>query len=173
MFVSVVLAIGSASIAMPQTASQSQAVSDQLQSSLRSGDIDTALTAATKLQKEIDSLRAESRPVPLPYMNVYNINDALGRSAFLRQDFLSASDYLIRASEVDGGSPAMTTFGPDMWLAQARLKAGYRDVVKVYFMQCRTFWTKDILGQYIDELERGGTPDLSKNVFSNAPIKSR
>jgi hypothetical protein len=142
-------------------------LSNQLQSSLRNGDIDAAVMAATKLQKEVEDLRAENKPVPLRYMNIYNINDALGRSAFLRNDLLSASDYLIRASAVDGGSPAMTTFGPDMWLAQALLKAGYRDVVDLYLRQCRNFWLNATLGQYIDALERGGTPDRSKNVFSN------
>lgn len=147
-------------------------LSEQLQDSLRRGDINAAVAAATKLETEIQDLLGKKQVVPLRFRNLYNINDALGRAALLRQDYLSACDYLLKASEAGGGDPAMTTFGPDFWLAQALLNKGYRDVVELFLRQCQAFWTRDVLTQYIETLERGGTPDFTKNIFSNQPIKA-
>ena len=49
--------------------------------------------------KRGDALVAKKKPLSISVIskNVYNINDALGRAAYLRKDYPAACDYLLRA----------------------------------------------------------------------------
>src|SRR5260370_30354298 len=104
--------------------------------------------------------------------NVFDINDALGRAALLRKDYLAAGDYLLKAADVPGGDPALRSFGPDLWLARALLRAGYKDFVLTFLKRCKAFWSPARLDEWIATLQGGGSPDFSQNIFSQDPILS-
>jgi len=96
-------------------------VTGQLEESLLNGDIRRAVSYAVQLQSAEEAPKTR-HPLSLTSQNIYNINDALGRAAFLKKDYLTAGDYLLKAGETPGKSPALRSFGPDMWLAQALLR---------------------------------------------------
>lgn len=142
----------------------------QLQDSLRSGDLTNALIFAVKVQNAQDAIVAQRhRPAPLNSRNIYNINDAFGRAALVHKDYLAAGDYLLKASDTPGKDPTLRSFGPDMWLAEGLLKAGYKDVVLTFLERCSLFWDPPRLNQWIVVLRNGGEPDLTKQVYSHDP----
>ncbi len=140
----------------------------QLQKSLREGDVAQAAALAVEVQSAEDVLLAKKKR-PLVKGNVFYINDALGRAAVLRKDYLAASDYLLKAADIPEGDPALRSFGPDLWLARALLTAGYKDVVLTFLERCKSFWAAPRLGEWISVLQSGGTPDLSRNIYSQEP----
>lgn len=143
----------------------------QLRDSLRKGGIAKAAALAVELQSAEDAILKTKRQPPLYSGNFYNINDALGRAAFLRKDYLTACDYLLKAADTPGKDPTLRSFGPDVWLARALLTAGYKDAVLAFLERCKAFWDNPILNQWITVLKDGGTPDLSKKVYSHDPIE--
>jgi hypothetical protein len=148
-------------------------LSHQLHESLGSGDITTAAALAPQVQATQEALGAKKKlPASAIGRNVYDINDALGRAAFLKKDYLSACDYLLKAADTPGRDPALITFGPDLWLAQALLKAGYRDAVLTFLERCKAFWSRPRLDEWISVLQNGGSPDFGPNIFSKNPILS-
>lgn len=147
----------------------------QLRESLQKGDIAAAAVLAAEVQSAGDLLVAKKKPPRISTVskNIYNINDALGRAAFLRKDYPAACDYLLKAADTPGKSPALLSFGPDLWLARALLAQGYKDVVLTFLQQCKAFWSPPRLDEWISVLESGGVPDFRQNIFSNDPILSR
>ena len=140
----------------------------QLHESLRKGDVAHAASEAIKLQSAQATLAAKNKRIPSAGRSIYDINDALGRAAFLRKDYLEASDDLLQAADTSG-DPALKTLGPDLWLARALLSAGYKDVVLTFLERCKSFWPKPQLDQWIEILKSGGSPDLSHNIYSAEP----
>ncbi len=149
-------------------------LSHQLGESLRTGDIARATVLAADVQGAHDALSAKTKyPFSSISRNVYNINDSLGRAAFLAKDYTAAGDYLLKAADTPGEDPALRTFGPDLWLARALLGVGYKDVVLTFLERCKVFWPKPQLDEWISVIQSGGTPDLSHNIFSAEPVLSR
>jgi hypothetical protein len=147
-------------------------LSDRLQESLRTGDIAAAAVLAVEVQSAEDAVSPAKKTPPLRSSNVYNINDALGRAAFLRQDYAGASDYLLKAADTPGKDPALSTFGPDLWLARALLKAGYKDVVITFLERCKAFWPSPHIDEWVSALQDGRSPDFSHNIWSAEPVLS-
>ncbi len=148
-------------------------LSGQLHESLLKGDVARAAIFAVEVQSEQDAMVAKKKiPVIMIGRNDYDINDALGRAALLRKDYLAAGDYLLKAADTPAPSPAMRTFGPDLWLARALLKAGYKDVVRLFLERCKVFWSPERVDEWISTLQSGGSPDFGQNIFSQDPILS-
>lgn len=147
----------------------------QLRESLQKGDIPAAAVLAAEVQNAGDLLVAKKKPLPISVVseNIYDINDALGRAAFLRKDYPAACDYLLKAADTPGKHPALLSFGPDLWLARALLAQGYKDVVLTFLQRCKAFWSPPRLDEWISVLESGGVPDFRQNIFSNEPMLSR
>jgi hypothetical protein len=147
-------------------------LSDRLQQSLRAGDIAGAAVLAVDVQSAEDKITAEKKQPIDRSKNIYNINDALGRAAFLTKDYLSAGDYLLKAADTPGKDPVLRTFGPDLWLARALSSAGYKDVVVTFLERCKVFWPGPHLDEWISTLQNGGSPDFSHNIWSAGPAPS-
>jgi hypothetical protein len=147
-------------------------ISSQLQDSLRAGDIAAAAALAVEVQSAEEALIAAKKTPPLRSANVYGVNDALGRAAFLRQDYAAASDYLLKAADTPGKDPALSTFGPDMWLARALSEAGYKDVVITFLERCKAFWPGPHVDEWIAALRDGRSPNFSHNIWSAQPVLS-
>ena len=147
-------------------------LSDELQQSLRKGDVATAAVLAIEVQNAEDAIIAAKKNPLARSKNTYNINDALGRAAFLRKDYAAASDHLLRAADTPGKDPALSTFGPDLWLARALATAGYKDVVVIFLERCKAFWSSPRMDGWISSLQNGESPDFSHNIWSAEPILS-
>lgn len=148
-------------------------VTDELGESLLRGDIPRAAVLAIDVQNAKVALQAKRKTIPFNSRNIYNINDALGRAAFLSKDYLAAGDYLLKAADTPGKDSVLTTFGPDLWLARALLRVGQKDVVLTFLQRIRNFWSKPRLDEWIAVLETGGSPDLWPNVRSTDPVLAR
>jgi hypothetical protein len=142
-------------------------LSGQLFDLLKQGDVARAEVLATQIQTLQDTLPPQIKRLATYAENIYNINDALGRSAFKRKDYLTAGDYLLKAAETPG-SGLLSTFGPDLWLAQSLLDVGQRDVVLTFLQRCKNFWPSPKLDKWITEAQNGQTPDLHSNVNSTS-----
>jgi hypothetical protein len=143
--------------------------SGQLYDFPQHGDITRAESMAIEVQRLQATLPQKVRFLATYAQNVYNINDALGRSAFKRGDYLTAGDYLLKAADTRG-SGSLSTFGPDLWLAQKLLDAGQRDVVLTFFQRCKNFWPSPKLDRWITDLQNGQTPDLRSNIRSESSL---
>ncbi|MBV8552110.1 MAG: hypothetical protein JOY54_12480 [Acidobacteriaceae bacterium] len=148
--------------------------SNQLQDSLRKGDVASAAVLAVEVQSAQDAISAKKKQAHFSLISrdAYNINDALGRAAFLRKDYLAACDYLLKAADTPGRNAVLRSFGPDLWLARALLTAGYKDVVLIFQERCKAFWSIQRLDQWISILQSGGSPDFRMNIFSDEPVLS-
>jgi hypothetical protein len=149
-------------------------ISQQLRDSLTSGDIQRAASLAVELQTAENVLLAKRKFVPKSSIGrtTYDINDALGRAAFLRKNYPAACDLLLKAADTKG-DPALRSFGPDLWLARALLQAGYKDFVLTFLQRCKVFWDPPRLDDWISLLQSGGTPDFGMNIFSKNPATSQ
>jgi hypothetical protein len=98
---------------------------------------------------------------------LYLVNDAFGRAAFLSKDYKAAREYLLEQTELPTeGVVVMCCSGPNMWLAQALLRAGYRDDVLTFLEGVGKYWTKDSEGKldvWIADLKKGVVPDMRQN----------
>ena len=142
----------------------------RLMDCLHSGDIAAAVVLAAEVKNAGDLLVAAGNTDPtLRGDEIFVVNDALGRAAFLRQDYMAAGDYLLKAADTPG-SPALHTFGPDFWLARALLQAGQRDVVLTFMERCKAFWPKPALDEWISVIKDGGSPKFAYHIRSNEPI---
>ena len=70
---------------------------------------------------------------------VHAAHTLLGRVALARGDANGAREHLLASARIQG-SGALSSFGPDLTLAQALLAAGDRDAVAAYLELCRAFW---------------------------------
>jgi hypothetical protein len=143
---------------------------DTLDLSLRTNNVEKAVSKATDLQSMIDDMKSKHEDIRYYARNVYDINDALGRAAFVRGDFKKASEYLLKAADIPAGTVGATTLccaGPNLWLAKSLLDSGYRPVVLKFLEACKQFWTQPAdghLDQWIAAIRRGETPDMLPNA---------
>lgn len=91
-------------------------------------------------------------------------NLVLGRIALVDGDPATAGEYLLAAGRV-AATPAMSTFGPNMRLAQELLQHGERDVVLEYFELCARFWKRDRLDEWASAVREGRVPDFDANLW--------
>ena len=93
----------------------------------------------------------------------HRANVTLGRVVLAEGDHEEAGRYLLAAGRA-GGSPSLSTFGPNMRLAQELLERGQRDVVLEYFELCGAFWKKDQLDEWADQVRAGEMPEFGANL---------
>ncbi len=96
---------------------------------------------------------------------LYAINDALGRDAFNHGDYATALHYLHDQTEILLDKWGICCFGPNLWLAERLLSAGYHDEVLTFLEGLRPYWTKDggRLDTFIDSLKTKKTTSLAPN----------
>ncbi len=100
----------------------------------------------------------------------------LGQVALERGDIDAARGELLAAGRTPG-SPQLNSFGPNMYLAQALLKAGERDGVIEYLELCKVFWhvssvpakgdrltANEALDRWIEEIRCGELPDFGPQL---------
>jgi hypothetical protein len=99
---------------------------------------------------------------------VFYCNLVLGRLALLKGDILRAEEYLL-LSGTTSGSPALSTFGPNMSLARELLKRHRSVTVLKYFEECKGFWHEDDergqLSLWSTEVQAGRMPVFGSNLF--------
>jgi tetratricopeptide (TPR) repeat protein len=67
-------------------------------------------------------------------------NVILGRLALKNGNLEEAKARLLAAGKIPGSSPVLSSFGPNMKLAQELLMKGEKEVVLQYFDECAVFW---------------------------------
>ena len=75
--------------------------------------------------------------------------------------------YLKKETEIpDDKTELLCCFGPNMWLAQRLLDAGYTTEVLAFLKGIKPLWTMDRtnrLDGWIAEIEKGSKPNLAPN----------
>lgn len=100
---------------------------------------------------------------------IHNANTALGTIAMWKGDLNQASKYLIEAGKTPG-SPQLSSFGPDLALANALLQAGKVDEVVEYLTLASKFWSfhrKEVLAA-IERVKNGERPQLNRSWIMHA-----
>ena len=78
-------------------------------------------------------------------------------------DVEQAKVHLLQAGRTPGGG-TLTSFGPNMLLADELAERGERDTVVAYLEMCRSFWPNPRLEQWIQTLNDGEVPDFGANL---------
>jgi len=94
----------------------------------------------------------------------FDCNMVLGQVALRNGNVAEAAQYLI-ASGKTAGSPALSSFGPNMSLAKELLEKGQRDVVLEFFTLCKGFWTAKSLDGWSETVRNGGVPNFGANLL--------
>jgi hypothetical protein len=104
---------------------------------------------------------------------VHHGNLILGHVRIRQDDVAAAGDHLIAAGETPG-SPQLDSFGPNMSLAAALLKAGQAKTVLRYFDKCATFWDERFsqLPQWRAYVRAGEVPTFGANLRYGIPDES-
>ncbi len=92
------------------------------------------------------------------YANTFNdAHTVLGWVALDDGDVARAKSHLLESGKC-GGSPQLSSFGPQMGLAKDLLARGERQAVLDYFDLCSTFWSPRTLKKWAEEVKAGKTP---------------
>jgi hypothetical protein len=127
------------------------------------GELDRAESTAREIILELPAATmAVQRPgfgddvLDLHYAHV-----VLGRAALTRGDVAQAEEHLAAAAGTKS-TPVFKSFGPDTDLAQELLELGRVEPVLSYLRSWVPIWTfgRRWLPRWIEQLERGRTPDL-------------
>ena len=114
-----------------------------------------------------DSLRAmdeyREQLGSLAGYTMFYANLVLGRLALLNDDIPKAEQFLLLAGRTPG-SPALSTFGPNMSLARELLKRGRRNAVLQFFTECEAFWKYRRLDAWITQVQNGQLPIFGGNL---------
>jgi hypothetical protein len=89
-------------------------------------------------------------------------NMVLCKVALKSDDTVAAESYFIAASKTTG-SPDLNSFGPDFSLCEIFLGQGKRELVKTYLTNCSSFWKKQIIDQWLVEIEAGVVPRFNES----------
>ena len=94
---------------------------------------------------------------------IHDANRILGLISMKNGKIYEATGYLLKAGK-STGSPQLNSFGPELDLANFLLKLGKRDEVLLYLKDIEAFWERNDgrLDYWIEEIERGGQPDLNR-----------
>jgi len=148
---------------------RSLALSISLDDALAKGQasITQAVSIAMSLHAVLDEESAQHLWMWGYTSRLYKINDALGRSALAKEEYIAALQYLQKQTELpDDKQNLLCCFGPNLWLAQQLLKAGYTSDVLSFLQGIKKYWTKDTdnhLDGWIADIQKGNTPDMSPN----------
>jgi hypothetical protein len=95
----------------------------------------------------------------------FDCNMVLGQVALRNGNVAEAAQYLI-ASGKSSGSPASTSFGPNMSLAKELLEQGRSDVVLEFLTLCKGFWIHhaELLDTWSETVRKGGIPNFGANL---------
>jgi hypothetical protein len=94
---------------------------------------------------------------------VHHSHLLLGQVALARGDVVSAVAHLHDAGRTPG-SPQLSSFGPNMHLAQALLRADQAEAVVAYLELCRAFWRTGPIDRWIGEIRERREPDFGANL---------
>jgi len=131
---------------------------------LRLGELDRAAALSRELLAIAERFRKD-----FFYGNaVHHGHLVLGLVALRRGDRGAAGVELLAAGRTPG-SPQLNSFGPNMRLAQALLRAGDREVVLQYLELCAKFWTLPLgaerLAEWAAQVRAGAVPDFRANLI--------
>lgn len=132
-----------------------------LQKQLRDAQFDLAAATARKYLEESRYYRCNWN-----FGNaIHDAHAALGMDALHRGDIAAAAEFLFLAGR-SPGSPQLDTFGPDLSLAQAVLKAGRKDAVASYLWGIGRFWKDDggAVQRWKLDLAADRTPDFEAQL---------
>lgn len=90
-------------------------------------------------------------------------HNILGRVALERGDVEAAKQHLIESGRTPG-SPQLNSFGPNMSLAKGLLEVDETDVVIEYFELCASFWKRDQLDTWTEQVRAGSIPSFGANL---------
>jgi len=87
----------------------------------------------------------------------------LGLISYSQGDLNEAAKNLIKAGE-STGSPQLSTFGPELDLANLLLHADKTEEVKVYLNGIKKFWEMDngVVDSWLNQISSGEKPELSR-----------
>ena len=105
---------------------------------------------------------ASAEPIHRAGDTRHRANILLGRIALAEDDVAAAGKYLLAAGQTEA-SPSLSTFGPNMRLAQELLERDERDVVLEYFELCKAFWKEDRLEEWATLVREGNMPEFGGN----------
>lgn len=125
---------------------------------LWSGDIERARPAATRLL----TLRGDMAGYTAGYAR-HKGHTHLGRIALRDGDTAAAVEHLASSARVKP-SATMTSFGPNMSLAQDLLEAGETGAVLAYLEACGAFWNRAQVTAWSEQIRRGERPDFGANL---------
>lgn len=93
---------------------------------------------------------------------IHDVNIILGKIEFELGNFDLSTAYLLKAGNVQG-SARLSTFGPDMELAQKLLDYGKSGAVLSYLELCKSFWElgADKIDEWILLIKNGRSPKIS------------
>ena len=96
---------------------------------------------------------------------IHQGNIVLGRVALKQKHTKLANEYLLKAGHVSA-SQQLSSFGPNMSLANELLKAGQKAVVLQYFELCYKFWDmgRDRLEEWTKQVKAGKTPQFGPQL---------
>lgn len=103
---------------------------------------------------------------------IYNINDALGRAAFLRKDYPAAGDYLLKAADTSGDAALAKLWAKPLARASS-FERRQKEVVLIFLERCKAFGSKPQLNEWISVIKNGGTPEFGTNIRSKDPVPSQ
>jgi hypothetical protein len=101
---------------------------------------------------------------------VHDANRFLGFVALDAGDVDAAAGFLLKAGK-SRGSPQLSTFGPELDLADELLQRGRIDAVKAYLTDVNKFWDMDRrqVKDWLAEIERGEKPRLNRFAAAMRP----
>ncbi|MGB3800120.1 MAG: hypothetical protein WA952_09925 [Lewinella sp.] len=104
---------------------------------------------------------------------IHQANTLLGLVELQNGRIDRATDYLLSSAQTPG-SPQLTTFGPNMLLADRLLALGQRRAVVKYLKQCRRLWRLSFgtLLKWRWQILRGYTPNFGANLSYLTDYKS-
>jgi hypothetical protein len=125
---------------------------------VEAGELDKAKASAELCLAQIETL-------PFKDSAIHDCNLILGRVALRRGELKRAGEYLLAAAGVEGKGP-LSSFGPNMMLAQELLEKSQRAVVLEYFRLCGKFWAYDRgqLALWTEQVKAGEIPHFGANL---------
>jgi len=132
---------------------------DLIKSAYEANDGPTAVTLAKEYLDLASTYRCNWN-----YGNaIQDANRYLGLLSLRNGDPTAAATYLLKSGKTTG-SPQLNSFGPDLDLADALLRAGHVEPVKAYLRDIKTFWKMEN-GQvdlWLSSIDKGERPILNR-----------
>ena len=95
--------------------------------------------------------------------DVHIAHTILGLVALQQGEKKQAIAQLLASADV-ADSPTLSSFGPNMRLAEALLQAGEPDAVLAYLRRCQQFWNRPAAATWISDVAAGRAPSFGANL---------